>query len=813
MRTGSFPVRHLLAILGLVVAGPAAAAAQPVSDTVPRVIRFNGTIPGAAGQTPVTIRLYRGQTDEAPIWSEEQVVEADTIGRYSVLLGSGGREGLPLDLFVAADARWLGVQAAGHDEQPRVLLVAVPYAMKAADADTIGGRPLSAFVLAGDTTGVGADGLTYVDTRVLKQGLGEADPIPRGGAGEPGYLGMFTGPTELGNSVLYQFGTNIGVGTTTPTAALHSVATSAPGAIYDVYSNALGALPVVFRAARGTPASPSAVQSNDILGGLAVRAYGATAFSTGRGQVMFKAAENWTDAAQGTYLQFTTTPIGTSAWVERMRIDPAGNIGVGTDRPSQRLTVAGTIESTAGGFKFPDGTTQPTAIAVNQIVSLQAQVDALKALVEQSTPAGAVLWARGFGGSGDDEGRSIALDSEGNTLVAGYFAGSVDFGGGPLTSAGGNDVFVAKYAPDGTHIWSRRFGASGNDSGRAIAVDASNNVYVTGTVTGTVDFGLGPIVGAGGYDIYVARLSPAGTVAWAKGFGGTGSDLGQGLAVDTQGNVLVTGVFMATVNFGGGGLLSSGATDIFVVKLTSTGAHAWSKKFGDGGDDSGVAIATDGSDNVVVTGHYNGTISFGGSPLTSAGMTDVFLAKFTSAGVHAWSKRFGSSNPDRAAGLAVAPNGDVVCGGEFLGSVSFGGAALTGVGGMDGFAARFTSSGTHLWSRAFGSAADDAVYGVAVDPDGATIVTGYTSGDADLGGGSLHGPGWTDVLMGMYAADGTHLWSEILGGALRDMGNAVAVDSSGRVVVTGFFNGTAGFGGKPLTSAGGSDVFVARAHR
>ena len=210
---------------------------------------------------------------------------------------------------------------------------------------------------------------------------------------------MFTGPTELANSVIYQCGTSIGIGTTTPAAAFHSVATSAPGAFYDVYSNSLGALPVVFRAARGTPASPSAVQSNDILGGLAVRGYGATAFSTGRGQVMFKAAENWTDTAQGTYLQFTTTPTGTNTWVERMRIDPAGNIGIGTDQPSQRLTVAGTIESTTGGFKFPDGTTQPTAITVSQIATLQAQVDALKALVEQSTPPGDVLWARGLGGT------------------------------------------------------------------------------------------------------------------------------------------------------------------------------------------------------------------------------------------------------------------------------------------------------------------------------------------------------------------------------------------------------------------------------
>jgi hypothetical protein len=161
------------------------------------------------------------------------------------------------------------VRAEGQAEQPRVLLLSVPSALKAGDADTVGGKPLSAFVLAGSTTGTGADGLTYVDTRVLKQGLSGAGPLPQG-AWTPGYLGMFQDTTTLVNSVIFQTGTSIGVGTTTPAAAFHAVATAAPGAFVDVYSNSLFALPIVYRAARGTPAAPTAVQADDILGGHAV---------------------------------------------------------------------------------------------------------------------------------------------------------------------------------------------------------------------------------------------------------------------------------------------------------------------------------------------------------------------------------------------------------------------------------------------------------------------------------------------------------------------------------------------------------------
>jgi len=135
---------------------------------------------------------------------------------------------------------------------------------------------------------------------------------------------------------MFQSGSSIGVNTTAPPAAFHTMATAAPGA-------------------------PTVVQTDDILGGLAVRGYGATGFSGGQGQVMFRAAEPWTDAAHGSCLSLTTTPLGSASWVERMRISPAGNVGIETTTPGQMLSVAGTIERTTGGFGFPDGSVQTMA--------------------------------------------------------------------------------------------------------------------------------------------------------------------------------------------------------------------------------------------------------------------------------------------------------------------------------------------------------------------------------------------------------------------------------------------------------------------
>jgi hypothetical protein len=183
-------------------------------------------------------------------------------------------------------------------------------------------------------------GATSASQPTAKLGRSGAVALPET-AGTAGYIGVFTDAANLGNSVMFQSGSNIGVGTTTPAAAFNVVGTTAPGVFFDVYSNVLAALPAVYRAARGTPGAPSALQTNDILGGLAVRGYMATGFSAGVGQMMFRAAEPWTDTANGTYLQLTTTPTGTTQWVERVRITPSGSVGIGTSTPDATLHVVG----------------------------------------------------------------------------------------------------------------------------------------------------------------------------------------------------------------------------------------------------------------------------------------------------------------------------------------------------------------------------------------------------------------------------------------------------------------------------------------
>jgi hypothetical protein len=206
----------LLACCALPMAAQQSASASP-NVTVPQVVNFSGLLNDGnkplTGMVGVTFSLYKESQGGTPLWIETQNVHADKAGHYSVALGSTKSQGLPADIFASGEARWLGVQAQGQAEQSRVLLMSVPYALKALDAETIGGRPLSAFMLA-PASGSSNPGPPSSLTNIT-------------GGGTAGFIPVFTGAHVIGNSKVFQtVGTNLGIGTTTPAAKLDVKGTS-----------------------------------------------------------------------------------------------------------------------------------------------------------------------------------------------------------------------------------------------------------------------------------------------------------------------------------------------------------------------------------------------------------------------------------------------------------------------------------------------------------------------------------------------------------------------------------------------------------
>src|ERR1700685_485261 len=209
----------VMAILPSLLVGQQTATSSAV---VPRLVNFSGRAIDAMGKpvsgiAGVTFSIYKDQYEGAPLWMETQNVQADAKGNYIVQLGATMPDGLPLELFTSGDARWLGVQVNGGEEQPRVLLLSVPYALKAADAQTLAGLPASAFMLAG-TVAAGNSSSTTISP-------GPAATAAVSGTGTTDFLPLWTNSTgALGNSVLFQSGTGatakIGINTTSPGTTL-----------------------------------------------------------------------------------------------------------------------------------------------------------------------------------------------------------------------------------------------------------------------------------------------------------------------------------------------------------------------------------------------------------------------------------------------------------------------------------------------------------------------------------------------------------------------------------------------------------------
>jgi len=421
-----------------------------------------------------------------------------------------------------------------------------------------------------------------------------------------------------------------------------------------------------------------------------------------------------------------------------------------------------------------------------------------------------LLWSQRFGGESWASGSSVAVDASGNVFLAGSFAGSVDFGGGPLVSAGGEDIFVAKFDPSGSHLWSRQVGDTCFTGTQSIAVDASGNVFLAGSFGGGLDFGGGQLKSAGGYDIFLAKFDPNGAHVWSRRFGDIDDyQEALGVAVGPSGNVVIAGYYRGTVDFGGGPLVSAGGEDIFVATFNPSGTHVWSRRFGDPDWQVARSVTVNTIGQVIFAGEFYGQVDFGGGSLVSAGSGDIFITKLNSSGTYLWSRRFGDAEWQEAWGVAVDPSQNMFLTGDFDGTLNFGTGSLVSEGG-DIFLAKFTPTGVQ-WSRRFGDRDYQHAQSLAADPSGNLYLTGYFFGTVDFGGGPLVQVGNTyDLYLAKFDPTGAHMWSQRFGDVDWEETRSVAVDPGGNAFLTGSFGGKLDFGAEPLVCDGDYDIFLAK---
>jgi uncharacterized protein (AIM24 family) len=243
--------------------------------------------------------------------------------------------------------------------------------------------------------------------------------------------------------------------------------------------------------------------------------------------------------------------------------------------------------------------------------------------------AGGPVWLKQFSGP---RGRGAAVDKAGNIVIAGDFGGTISLGGPMLTSAGGSDIFVAELDASGGHIWSARFGDAEQQLFPRVAVDGDGDVVIAGNFTGTIDFGGDSFTSAMINHLFMAKFDGAGHHLWSKQFGGDQTPVNlNGLAASGSGGVALAGNFTGMLDLGGSPLVAASAGgDSFLATFDGSGAFLWNRRLGDvkAAFPNITGIAFTGSQHLLMTGTFAGTLDFGGGPATSTGASDVFLVEY-----------------------------------------------------------------------------------------------------------------------------------------------------------------------------------------
>jgi len=348
-----------------------------------------------------------------------------------------------------------------------------------------------------------------------------------------------------------------------------------------------------------------------------------------------------------------------------------------------------------------------------------------------------------LGSTGDDRGNAITVDSSSNVIAVGQT---------DSTGAGNDDVLIVQYDSSGNIQWQRTLGGANNEEASTVAVDSSDNIYIGGETQSA---------GAGGIDALLAKYNSSGTIQWQRVLGDTSTEECKGVAIDSSGNVYITGFSFSQ---------GAGGQDFIIAKYNSSGTLQFQRTLGGGNNDIGYGIAIDSSDNFYVVGHTN----------DAGGDRDFLLAKYNSSGTIQWQRALEGANRDDARDIAIDSADNIY----FIGHTESAGT------GRNFFLAKYNSSGTLQWQRILGGANTDQGLGVAIDSSDDIYILGEAESVTA-----------TEVMViAKYNSSGTIQWQRYLDGGARDLPRKIAIDNDDNVNITGLTS-SAGEGSFDLLAA------------
>ena len=346
-------------------------------------------------------------------------------------------------------------------------------------------------------------------------------------------------------------------------------------------------------------------------------------------------------------------------------------------------------------------------------------------------PDGTLAWARrGASNSTQTVRGTVSVDAAGNAFLTGYFADNITFGTTTLTTAAIFDIYVVKFDAQGNVLWAKA-GSGGAISGAQswnTATDAAGNVYLTGFFVGSMSFGGQSLSAGGNSSIFLCKLSSTGTVAWLQRAGSSSYNIATSLATDAAGNVYLTGAVDGNASFGTVGLPNpNGKYDLFVAKYDGQGNALWARRAGGANDDMGMSLTVDAAGNVAVAGYADDV--FVNSTVQRTG----YVVRYSSQGTLQWERKITPTVAGTYQSAAAFDNrGELYLTGHFQGTVTFGGTTLTAAR-PSVYVVRYNAQGDAVWATQVAGTNSVISQDVATDASGNAYFFGIMTGTAQFG--------------------------------------------------------------------------------
>lgn len=427
----------------------------------------------------------------------------------------------------------------------------------------------------------------------------------------------------------------------------------------------------------------------------------------------------------------------------------------------------------------------------------------------------------GAAGPGPGSGGDGAASTQGGGPGSGANGGA---GGGTASGGAGGTGGQGGAQPAQFAIWDAIAGFPDVEAAEEVAIDSTGAAVVVGSFKGTMNLGnaVNPMTSFGEQDVFVVKMNADGTQAWANHWGDSSSDRCTAVAIDpVNDDIVIVGNFTQDLAFGAYNLVASGTSnDIFVAKLDSSGAILWAYRFGDPMNEVANQIVNDvaidpTTQDIVITGELQGNMEFGIESGSSAGASDIFVARLSPEGAPQWIRAYGDDAVQLAHAVTVDATGQIAMAGEFAKETSIGAFALSaGPNERDVFIATLDPAGTVLNAKDWGDSADQAALDIATDSTNQIIAVGRLKGSIVFGSDPAHVVLGTadDAFAFTLSSTLVELRSLSWGDNTSQIASGVVVDGSDNVIITGSNSGTMDFdnGNVVVDSNGQNDIFLAK---